>query len=165
MVLIPAGYPETMAPVPVTPALTVDGVWIERGRILLVRRRFPPFEGRWALPGGFVEVGETVEAAVRREVKEETGLSPAGVALLGVYSDPSRDPRRHTVSVAYLFRGRALVPTGGSDARAAAWVPLRGLPPLAFDHGRIVADALRVGRRRRITPRARSARTRRRSYA
>lgn len=133
------------------PSLTVDGVWIDRGAILLVVRGHEPFRGRLALPGGFVEPGETVETAVQREVEEETGLRPRSIELLGVYSRPGRDPRGPTVTVAYRLRGRRTRPRGGSDAAEARWVPLRGLPRLAFDHDEIVRDAataVRSGPRR-----------------
>jgi 8-oxo-dGTP diphosphatase len=126
------------------PALTVDAVWVADGRILLVRRGRPPFRGRWALPGGFVEVGETVENAVVRELWEETGVRPTGLALLGVYSRPGRDPRGPTVTVAFRMRGKPRIPTGGSDAREARWIPLAQARSLAFDHDEIVADALRA---------------------
>jgi 8-oxo-dGTP diphosphatase len=125
------------------PALTVDAVWIVRRRILLVRRGRPPFQGQWALPGGFVEVGETVEQAVLRELQEETGLGATEVQLLGVYSQPGRDPRGPTVSVAFRVRGRPAVPHGGSDAREARWLPIAQAHPLAFDHEQIVQDAVR----------------------
>jgi len=131
------------------PALTTDAVWVDRGRLLLVRRGRPPFRGRWALPGGFVEPQETVEAAVERELLEETGLHGRVARLLGVYSGPDRDPRQPTATVAYLIRGRARPPAAGDDAAGAAWVPLRQVGPLAFDHDRIVADALRLLRSRR----------------
>jgi len=124
------------------PSLTVDAVWIRRGRLLLVRRGRPPFRGSWALPGGFVELGETVEDAVLRELVEETGLHGRRGPLVGVYSDPRRDPRHHNVSVAFLIRGPGGIPHGGDDASHAAWVPLRPLPPLAFDHIQIVHDAI-----------------------
>lgn len=130
------------------PVLTVDAVWVAGSRILLVRRGRPPFRGRWALPGGFVEVGETVEQAVVRELREETGLRPAGLRLLGVYSRPGRDPRGPTVTVAFRMRGKALPPTGGSDAREARWLPLAQARSLAFDHDEIVSDALRASRRK-----------------
>ncbi len=130
------------------PALTVDAVWISDGRILLVRRGKPPFQGRWALPGGFVEVSETVEQAVIRELAEETGLRPAGFKLLGVYSRPGRDPRGPTVSVAFQMRGKPSPPTGGSDAKEARWVPLTQAHSLAFDHDEIVADAVQANRLR-----------------
>jgi 8-oxo-dGTP diphosphatase len=89
-----------------------------------------------------VEIGETVETAVLRELKEETGLTGRRGPLLGVYSDPHRDPRKHTVSVVFFIQGPGGVPRGGDDAASAAWVPLIPFPPLAFDHGRILRDAL-----------------------
>jgi 8-oxo-dGTP diphosphatase len=131
------------------PSLAVDAVWLRAGRVLLVRRGRPPFRGAWALPGGFVEVGETVEAAVARELHEETGLRGQVGEIVGVYSDPKRDPRHHTVSVVFRIRGRGGRPRGGDDAADAAWVPIRPRPTLAFDHGVILRDALRNERRRR----------------
>ncbi|MEM2534555.1 MAG: NUDIX hydrolase, partial [Candidatus Nezhaarchaeales archaeon] len=83
------------------PLVTVDGVVVRSvGSIVLVRRRRPPYEGYWALPGGFVEYGETVEEAVKREVEEETGLIVDIKGLIGVYSKPDRDPRGHVISIA-----------------------------------------------------------------
>lgn len=128
---------------PQTPLLTVDAV-IELldapGQIVLIERGHPP--PGWALPGGFVDVGETVEQAAVREAREETGLTVTLTGLLGVYSDPQRDPRGHTVSVVFVGHAHG-VPQGGDDARVArGWDPLAP-PPLAFDHARIVADYLR----------------------
>jgi 8-oxo-dGTP diphosphatase len=122
------------------PLLTVDALWIAGGRVLLVRRGREPFKGRWALPGGFVEVGESVEEAVLRELSEETGLAPREYRLQGVYSRPGRDPRRPTVSVVFRVRGKPSFPTGGSDAREARWLPLAEARGLAFDHDEIVRD-------------------------
>jgi len=126
------------------PFPTAD-VIIEVGdRIVLVRRRNPP-EG-WALPGGFVETGETVETAAVREAAEETGLKVTLTALLGVYSDPSRDPRFHTVSTVYVGRAEG-VPRGGDDAAEARLFAEGDLPaPIAFDHGTILADYFRYKR-------------------
>jgi 8-oxo-dGTP diphosphatase len=137
---------------PPCPKLTVDAFWVDRGRILLVRRKRDPYAGHWALPGGFVESGETTPDAVMRELREETGLRARPIDIVGVYSDPQRDPRGHSVSVTYRMAGRAGRPTGGDDAAAAAWVDLAELPPLAFDHGDMVADGLRLlaGRARRV---------------
>jgi len=124
------------------PALTVDAVAIRGNRILLVRRGRDPFRGSWALPGGFVELRETVEAALLRELHEETGLVPTVFRLLGVYSGPDRDPRKPTTTVAFLVRGLRGRLRGGDDARDAEWIPLADAHPLAFDHERIVADGV-----------------------
>ena len=138
---------------PPSPKLTVDAVWIRRSRILLVRRARRPFRDRWALPGGFVEAGETTEQAVVRELREETGLAARAIGLVGVYSEPGRDPRGASVTVAYRMRGRGGTPRAADDARAAEWVELARLPELAFDHSLIVQDAragrIRPGRGRR----------------
>ena len=126
----------------VSPALTVDAVLLKGREVLLVRRGRDPHKGAWALPGGFVEVGETVEAAVRRELVEETGLKGDVVDLLGVYSDPGRDPRGHTVSVVFVLKVAGIVPVDDlDDADEARWFDLDALPDLAFDHARILADA------------------------
>lgn len=119
-------------------------------RVVLVRRRFEPVG--WALPGGFVDVGETLEAAAAREAREETGLDVVLTDLLYVYSDPRRDPRGHTVSAVFLGRA-AGEPAGGDDAAEARAFPWDALPaPVVFDHGEILADARRLlltGARRR----------------
>ena len=135
-------------PHPLTPALAVDLVieLIDRpGRpIVLIERRHPP-PGH-ALPGGFLDIGETVEAAARREALEETGLEVTLTSLLGVYSDPDRDVRGHTVSIVYVAEARG-TPVAGDDAAAVKVVTLDALPPLAFDHGRILEDYRRTLRR------------------
>lgn len=132
------------------PALTVD-VAVFRGRagerdVLLVKRGEEPFAGRWALPGGFVEEGETLESAARRELLEETGLDPLGdLDQVGTYGDPGRDPRGWTVSVVFMATlgyDEIGAVVGGSDAAEAAWYPVDASPGLAFDHDRILADAL-----------------------
>jgi len=139
---------KSMPRYPAGPALTVDVAWIRGDRILLVRRGRPPFEGRWALPGGFVDASETTEEAALRELREETGLVGRIVSLIGVYSGPDRDPRKPTTTVAYLVAGRGGPPRGGDDAAEARWVPLAQARGLAFDHDQIVSDA-RAQRRRR----------------
>jgi 8-oxo-dGTP diphosphatase len=135
--------------------LTVDGVWLDsRGRILVVRRASPPFVGHYALPGGFVEPNESVEVAVAREVREETGLLARPKRLIGVYSRPGRDPRGPTATAAFLLVGRAGRPRSGSDARDALWVPVRKARPMAFDHEQIVRDATRRRAKRDVRMRS-----------
>jgi 8-oxo-dGTP diphosphatase len=125
------------------PALAADCVVFDpQGRLLLIRRKNPPFQGQYALPGGFVEYGETTEQAAARELAEETGLTATVLTLVGVYSDPARDPRQHIVSIAYLVRVTDFVPRAGDDAAAAEFVANWQRETLAFDHNKIVADAL-----------------------
>ncbi len=137
--------PATPMAFPATPALTTDCVVFDaQGRVLLIQRKNPPFEGGYALPGGFVDVGETVEDACRRELEEETGIEAGTLALIGVYSDPQRDPRGHTCSIAFLTRVADAQPVAGDDAATAAWIAdWRGLT-LAFDHALILRDAERL---------------------
>ncbi len=128
-----------------TPLLTVDAVIFDPARgVVLVRRANPPFAGCWALPGGFVEVGETCDLACAREAAEETGLEVEIISLVGVFSNPQRDPRGHTVSAVYLCH-----PVGGrlaaaSDAADARWFAELTAVDLAFDHREILA-ALHLG--------------------
>lgn len=128
------------------PALTVDVVLIKEGcggpEILLIERNHPPFAGHWALPGGFVDENEPLEAAARRELFEETGVEPPELQQLGAFGEPGRDPRGWTVSVAFWTRiSGDVTPRAGDDASAARWWPLDALPPLAFDHANIVRQA------------------------
>ncbi|HWG89260.1 MAG TPA: NUDIX hydrolase [Candidatus Thermoplasmatota archaeon] len=124
----------------VAPALTVDALLVEKGWVLLVQRKNDPHRGTWALPGGFVEVGERTDQAALRELQEETGLEGSVVGLHGVYSDPARDPRGHTVSIIYQVERMGGDLRAGDDAAAVKFWPLSDLPPLAFDHGRILED-------------------------
>jgi len=133
-----------------TPALTVDAAIVEDGRIALIRRKNPPFQGQWALPGGFVEIGEKTEDACVREAAEETSLDVGIIRLIGVYSDPKRDPRGHTVGVVYLCERKDGVLKGADDAKEAKWFSLEDLPKLAFDHDTIIGDvreAVRAGQK------------------
>lgn len=126
------------------PFLTVDCVVIHDGSVVLIRRAYEPFKGWYALPGGFVEVGETVEDACRRETREETGLVVQNLQLIGVYSDPARDPRRHTVSVAFLARADISSLKAGDDASSAELVSDWQNAQVAFDHKKILTDAWRL---------------------
>ena len=103
------------------PVPTVDVIIEVEGKIVLVRRKHPP-EG-WAIPGGFIDPGERAEEAAVREAREETGLSVTLTALLGVYSDPARDARRHTISTVYIGAAEG-TPSGGDDASEARWISL-----------------------------------------
>lgn len=125
---------------PLTPLLTIDALILYKGRVVLIRRGNPPFEGEYALPGGFVEIGERVEEAVVREAREETGLDIEIIKLVGVYSDPGRDPRGHTVSLCYLARGKGVL-KASSDARDVRLFDLYEMPKLAFDHSKMIKDA------------------------
>jgi 8-oxo-dGTP diphosphatase len=128
---------------PVTPQLTADIIieMIDRpGRpIVLIERKYPP--PGWALPGGFVDVGETLESAAVREAREETSLDVTLNLLLGNYSDPLRDSRGHTVSAVYIAEAQG-EPRAADDARHLALYDPRMTPPLAFDHERIIRDYL-----------------------
>lgn len=130
---------------PNTPSLVAECVLFDPlGRVLLIRRGNEPFRGDYALPAGFVEIGETVEDGCRREVKEETGveIGDQGLWLIGVYSDPARDPRGHTVSVAYaVLLPQGIEPQAGSDAQSAAWIEDWRTKKLAFNNAEIIADA------------------------
>ena len=134
-----------MAFTPKTPYLTTDGIVEiynsseELLGIVFIKRKYPPLG--LALPGGFVEIGETVENACKREMKEEISLDVEIKALLGVYSDPKRDERFHTVSVVYLCKASGM-PKGADDAKEAMVVKLEDieLDHLVFDHGKIVQD-------------------------
>ena len=121
--------------------LTVDGVMPYKEGIVLVKRKNDPFRGYYALPGGIVEYGERVEDAVLREVREETGLECVIDRLVGVYSDPDRDPRGHYVSICFLLRVMGGKLRAGSDAQEVKVFKLGELPKLAFDHFNIVRDA------------------------
>lgn len=122
------------------PKVAVDGIVLYNKNIVLIQRKNPPFKGRYALPGGFVEYGETTESALKREVKEETGLNAEIIGLVGVYSDPNRDPRGHVISICYLALG------GGdfkadTDAESVSLFFIDNIPELAFDHNQMINDA------------------------
>lgn len=126
---------------PETPKIMVDVVVPSEDGIVLIRRGTDPYEGMWALPGGFVEVGETVENAAVREAKEETNLDVELKSLVGVYSEPDRDPRGHNVSVTFLADTTGGDPEAATDADEVA-VMNPWEVELAFDHRKILEDAL-----------------------
>lgn len=120
------------------PLPTTDIIIEVEGGIVLIKRKNPPHG--WALPGGFIDYGEKVEDAAIREAREETGLDISITQLLGVYSDPERDPRGHTITVVFIARGEG-IPAPADDAADLRIVDPQNLPePIAFDHSEIIAD-------------------------
>ena len=123
------------------PFPTVDIIIEVAGGIVLIERKNAPLG--WALPGGFVDYGETLEHAAVREAEEETSLSVVNLRLLGCYSEPQRDPRHHTISTVYVAEGEG-IPRAGDDAASLGIFPLDSLPaPLCFDHHKILGDYAR----------------------
>jgi 8-oxo-dGTP diphosphatase len=125
------------------PMVTVDMVIVTsepRPRVLLIRRKHAPFAGKWAIPGGFVEMGESLEAAAARELYEETGIRAGKLEQLRTFGDLGRDPRGRVISVVYLARAneKKLSPRAADDAAEVGWHSLFHLPPLAFDHKEIL---------------------------
>lgn len=134
-----------------TPYLTVDSVVMEKGKILLIKRKGNPFVGYWALPGGFVERGEILSKAASREVLEETGIQVSIEKMTGIYDDPKRNPMGHAVTAAFLCKtkGGKLKPQEEevSEARFFPIPEIRKLK-IAFDHRKIIRDALKMQRRK-----------------
>ena len=132
---------------PVTPLLTVDAVILvdNRRKLVLIRRKNPPFQGQLALPGGFVDVGETVEEACIREAYEETNINVNIIKLIGVFSDPKRDPRGHNITIAFLCEPQTNneKPLAKDDATALEIIDLAGVSSvkLAFDHMDIIKSS------------------------
>ncbi|MBW3565949.1 MAG: NUDIX hydrolase [Acidobacteria bacterium] len=133
------------------PALTVDIVVFREqlgDEVLLVRRKHPPFEGCWALPGGFVDQDEALDQTARRELMEETGIEAGELEQLGAWGEPGRDPRGHTVSVVYMTAVVDGEARADDDAAEVRWFAIDELPTLAFDHSDIVRAAIeRIGSR------------------
>lgn len=129
------------------PAVTVDAMIVTREdqpRVLLILRKNPPYQNHWALPGGFLDVGEDLDVAAARELEEETGLRDLPLRQIGAFGSAKRDPREHVVSIAFLGVVDSELPTpvAADDAADARWFPLNDLPPLAFDHAEIVAQGM-----------------------
>lgn len=130
------------------PAVTTDVVVFtirdQRLHLLLIRRANPPYQGQWALPGGFLDIDEDIDACAARELAEETGLADLYLEQLYTFGAPGRDPRERVISIAYyalLSGDRVPEPVASSDAAAVAWLPFDRLPDLAFDHADIIAKA------------------------
>ncbi|MBS0335158.1 MAG: NUDIX hydrolase [Proteobacteria bacterium] len=129
-------------------ALTADAVLLAQGappKVLLIQRAKPPFQGRWAIPGGFVDMEERIADAAARELAEETGVTGVALNFLGYFDAIGRDPRERTLSLAFwgaVADEAAIHAAAADDAAALAWHPVDRLPPLAFDHADILAAAL-----------------------
>lgn len=123
-------------------ALAWDGVdW----KVLLIERRFPPYQGAWALPGGFVDEGEDLAVAAKRELLEETGVPIEYITQVGAFGKPDRDPRKRVISVSYVAILHEMVPArAGDDAAKAEWFATTDLPDLAFDHRMILQAAIQT---------------------
>jgi 8-oxo-dGTP diphosphatase len=131
------------------PAVTVDAVVFREiesvEHVLLIQRKREPFAGLWAIPGGFMDMDETLEAAAARELLEETGLHARSLKQVHSFSAVDRDPRGRTISVAFLVTVEpGEQPRAADDARQASWFPLETLPPLAFDHADIIQMAYQL---------------------
>ena len=124
------------------PAVTVDTILISKqNSVLLIQRSDEPFKGKWALPGGFIELDESLETACHRELEEETGLKVDKLTQFKAYGAVDRDPRGRTISVIfYSFQDEEAIPMAGDDAANAQWFPLSQLPELAFDHQLIIDE-------------------------
>lgn len=124
------------------PAVTVDAILVSSNKsVLLIERGRDPYKGKWALPGGFIELDESLETACRRELEEETGLKVEVLTQFKAFGAVNRDPRHRTISVLfYAFTGEELVACAGDDAAKAQWFPLSQLPELAFDHQQILTE-------------------------
>jgi len=127
------------------PVPTVDAIIQKSSSLLLVKRKNHPFKNQFALPGGFVNEGETIENAIVREVYEETSLEVHPIDILGVYSDPTRDPRGHIMSVVFIVLVIRGIPTAGDDAHEISWIPINKIDEIeiAFDHKLLIRDYLK----------------------
>jgi 8-oxo-dGTP diphosphatase len=131
------------------PAVTSDIAVLrleEFPEILLIKRKEDPFQGKWALPGGFMNLEETLEEAARRELEEETGIKAGELIRFDTYDKPGRDPRGRTITQVFVlvWKKEMGIPQAGDDAADLSWFPLTELPELAFDHSLILADVIRM---------------------
>lgn len=128
------------------PAMTADCVVFsfdeQKLKVLLIQRGVDPYKGKWAFPGGFMKIDETIEECARRELMEETGMELDFIKQMGVFSKVDRDPRERVVTVAFYALAPWVMVSGGDDASDAQWFPVDEVPPLAFDHWEILCQAM-----------------------
>jgi 8-oxo-dGTP diphosphatase len=129
------------------PAVTTDCIVIKNttpSKVLLIKRKYDPYEGKWALPGGFVEIDEELDAGAHRELEEETGLQNIALTQFKTFGKPGRDPRGRTISVVYFgYAESQATVKAGDDAHQTGWFDIHQLPPLAFDHDLIIEEFLK----------------------
>jgi 8-oxo-dGTP diphosphatase len=123
-----------------SPSIMVDAILEREDKVLFVKRKKDPFKGKWSFPGGKVDLGETLEAAVKRELLEEMSLAIIPTDILGAYSDPKRDPRGHRITVTFIAKVSGGEAKGSDDAESAQWFPINDNQDLAFDHNKILND-------------------------
>ncbi|GAB4300790.1 MAG: hypothetical protein Kow0068_23970 [Marinilabiliales bacterium] len=131
------------------PMVTVDAVIFKllnnNLQVLLIKRKKQPYKDMWALPGGFIDMDETLDEAAKRELKEETGLSDISLKQFYTFGDPGRDPRGRTISIAYYsILNKDIKIKAGDDAKEVQWFNINNLPPLAFDHHKIIEKAVEI---------------------
>ncbi|HLN54319.1 MAG TPA: NUDIX hydrolase [Lentimicrobium sp.] len=138
------------------PAVTVDAIILrhheKNTEILLIKRLHPPFEGMWAIPGGFINLDETLEEAAARELEEETGLKGIKLEQFGIFDEPDRDPRQRTIAIVFLgfLNDNSKNPAAADDASECRWFDINSIPELAFDHNKILGEAIKYAQTRNM---------------
>ena len=138
-------YKELLRMWKLKPVAAADGVVVKNNEVLLIKRAVTPFKGYWCLPGGLMDVGETIEQTALREVKEETGMKAKIVKLVGVYSGPKRDPRGTIVTIVHLMKYVKVIGKHDNEVSDVRFFPINKLPKrIGFDHRKMIGDALKI---------------------